>query len=268
VPAAEVLAQALAREKFWGVRVEIARNLGKVRVEQSRDALIRALKDPDTRVRAAALEALGRFFEDPKASQAERAAFRSEKNPYVRGAAAKAYAVSRSPGAFALLKEASAIPSYRDVIAVSAYEGMAELGDPRAIPLLEEGGKYGRPRRQRESAISALGKMARGQGKKEVVDYVMRLLQDPWIFVRDAAIQALGRAGDDRAIPALLDASRGEIDPRLKRHARQAIAQIRKGGAGADLDELKARIESLRDITEGLRERIQGLESEKGRSLP
>jgi aminopeptidase N len=268
VAAAGALAEALGKEKFWGVRLEIAKNLGRIRVPEARDALIRALKDSDTRVRAAAVESLGRFREDPKGAEAIRSTFRSEKNPYLRGAAAKAIAASRAPEAFTLLKEAASIPSYRSVMATSAYEGMQDLGDPRAIPVLKEGAKYGRPRHQREAAILALGKMARGEQKKELVDDLMQFLQDPWIFARDAAIQALGKAGDERAIPALVDASRGEIDPRLRRHARQAVAAIRKAGTAADLDELKARIEALKDNTESLRERILRLEGEKGESLP
>jgi aminopeptidase N len=263
--AAGVLAGALAKEPFWGVRADIAKSLGKIRVAAARDALLSALKDPDTRVRAEAVESLGRFRDDPKAADAIRTAFRREQNPYVRAAAAKAFAASRAPGAFDLLKEAASLPSYRDVIAAGAYAGMEDLGDPRAIPLLKEGTKYGRPRHQREAAIQALGKMARGDARKEISDFLTQLLQDPWVFARDAAIQALGKAEEEKAIPALLDASRGEIDPRLRRHARQAVASIRKGGAPADLDELRSRIDALKDTTESLRDRVDRLEGEKGK---
>jgi len=262
--AAEVLAGVLSKERFWGVRVEVAKNLGKLRLPESRDALIRALKDADTRVRAAVVEALGKFREDPKAAEAIRSAFRAEKNAYVRGSAAKAYAAARAPEAFGLLKEAASIPAYRDVIATNAYEGMENLADPRAIPILKEGARYGRPRRQREAAIKALGKLARGDQKDDVVDFLMEMLSDPWIFARDAAIEALGKAGDDKAIPALLDASRGEFDSRLRKHAREALASLRKSGSAADLADLKVRIEQLKDESDSLRERLNRLETEKG----
>ncbi|HEV8335629.1 MAG TPA: M1 family aminopeptidase [Candidatus Polarisedimenticolia bacterium] len=262
------LAARLEREEFWGVRAEIAKSLGKIRLPQARDALVRALRDADTRVRASALDALGRFREDASAAAAIRSAFRRETNPFVRSAAAKAYSTGRAPDAFALLKEAAAIPSYKDVIAVGAYEGMQELGDPRALPLLEQGARYGRPRRQREAAIRALGKLARGEAQRDVGDFLMPLLQDPWIFARDAAIQALGDAREERAVPALADAARGEIDPRLRRHARKAVAAIRSAKAGTALEDLRARIEQLKETTESLRERMNRLEGEKGKSLP
>ena len=267
--AAAALAESLGHESFWGARAEMADALGKLRLPEARDALIRVLKDSDSRVRAAAVGALGRFREDAPAAEAIRAVFGKEGNVYVRGAAAKAYARARGPEAFALAKEAASIPSYRDVIAIGAYEGMEDLADPRAVPVLEEGARYGKPRRQREGAIRVLGKLARGDRKTEVVDFLMQMLQDPWVFARDAAIVALGKAGDEKAIPALLDSSEGEWDARLRRHAREAVASIRMSAAGAsDIEALRSRIEQIQDETQGLRERMIRLEREKGGSIP
>jgi predicted RecB family endonuclease len=61
--------------------------------------------------------------------------------------------------------------------------------------------------------------------------------------------------------------ARGEIDPRLRRHARQAVAAIRSAKAGTDLEDLRARIEQLKETTDSLRERMNRLEGEKGKSL-
>jgi aminopeptidase N len=266
--AASALAVALSKEPFWGVRAEIARSLRKLRLAESRDALIAARGDSDTRVRAAAIASLGSFREDPKAADAIRRAWREEKNDYVRAAAAKAFASARASGALSLLREALATPSHRDVIAVAASEGMEDLGDPAAVPALRDAARYGRPRRQREAAIRALGKLAKGDAKRPILDLLLDLLHDPWIFARDAAIQALGDARDDTAVPALADAARGETDARLRRHARQAIEAIRSAGSATELEELRRRIEQMEDSTRGLRERIERLEREKGSPPP
>jgi len=266
--AAQILARALDKEPFWGVRVEIAKALGKIRLPAARDALFGALKDADTRVRAAAVESLGRFRDDPDAQAAIRTAFRNQKNVYVKGAAAKAYAGARAPDAFGLLKEAASIGSYREVVATGAYEGMQDLRDFRAVPILKAGARYGENRRRREAAIRALGDFARGDAKSEVVDFLMQRLEDPWIFARDAAIEALGKAGDARAIPLLLDASQAEFNARLRRHAREAIASIRGASGGADLDELRKRLDQLQDSSDSLRERMDRLEAEKGGTRP
>ena len=266
--AVEALGETLAKEPFWGVRVEIVKALGKIRLPAARDALIGALKDTDTRVRAAAVDSLGRFRDDPMAAEAIRGVFRGEKNIYVRGAAARAYAAVRAPDAFSLLKEAASVVSYREVVATGAYEGMQDLGDFRAVPVLKEGARYGHNRRRREAAIKTLGDFARGDSKRDVVDFLLPLLQDPWIFARDAAIEALGKAKDERAIPALLDASGSEIDARLRRHAREAIAAIRRAGSPADLEELRKRLDQLQDSSDSLRERMIRLETEKGGSRP
>ncbi|MCI0656738.1 MAG: HEAT repeat domain-containing protein [Acidobacteria bacterium] len=86
-------------------------------------------------------------------------------------------------------------------------------------------------------------------------------------FVRDTTIRALGTAKDERAIPALMDASKNEIDPRLRRHARQAIASIRSAGSPEDLEALRNRLDQLEVQTDGLRERLDHLEQEKGGPL-
>ncbi|MGK7920788.1 MAG: M1 family aminopeptidase, partial [Trichodesmium sp.] len=54
----KVLSQALIDEPFWGVRVEVAKQLGKIKLDQVFDGLAVGLQDEDARVRRAVVEAL------------------------------------------------------------------------------------------------------------------------------------------------------------------------------------------------------------------
>ncbi len=256
--AASVLIDSLETEPFWGVRKEIAKALGGHRGKDSRTALIAAIGDLDTRVRSEALIGLGNFTDDDRALEAIRAAFQSESNDYVRAAAVKAYALTGAADAYLFVKRAASQESHREVIAKAACDGMAELGDPRAVPVLQEAARYGSPMRRREAAIKALGKLARGDQKKEVVEYLLDLLDDPEFFPRREAIRALGEAGGQDSLPALRDAARNEFDSRLRLAARRSMARIGDAGSGAkELKTLQDRIQQLEAETESLREMLE-----------
>ena len=60
---------------------------------------------------------------------------------------------------------------------------------------------------------------------------------------------------------------KSEIDPRLLRHSRQAIAALRSAESPTDLEALRNRLDQLEDRTDGLRERLEHLEREKGGPL-
>ncbi|MCZ6669809.1 MAG: HEAT repeat domain-containing protein, partial [Acidobacteria bacterium] len=256
---AQGLLEALRREPFWGVRIEIAKAMGKLHLPVSFDTLLEtAGGDPDSRVRAAALAALGKYHGDAAGAGAIRASFQSETNEYVRAAAVKAYAESGAEDAAAFLEKAVPISSHREVIATATYEGMAKLKDRSFLPTLRKGAAEGNGRRRREAAIKALGKMAAGEEMEEIVDLLIDLLGDPSVFAREAAIKALGTAGSPKAVPLLQAAALNEYDSRLRRAARASVEKIRdSGGSGQGLAKLQERIDNLEAETRQLREELE-----------
>jgi aminopeptidase N len=59
--AVKALSDALEDDSFWGVRVEVAKQLAKVKLDQATEALIAGLNDEDARVRRSVVEALSKI---------------------------------------------------------------------------------------------------------------------------------------------------------------------------------------------------------------
>ncbi|MGB5771999.1 MAG: M1 family metallopeptidase, partial [Crocosphaera sp.] len=56
--AVKILEEVLTKDKFWGVRLEVAKQLGKIKLEQSGEALMKGLSDDNLKVRRAVIESL------------------------------------------------------------------------------------------------------------------------------------------------------------------------------------------------------------------
>ncbi len=223
------LREALAKEKFWGVRKEIARVLGEVKTPAAREALADALRDADARARERAAEALGEFADDAEAAKALESVVAKDAKTYVVATAVRSLGRVRGQGAFDRLRDALKRDSHREVIRKSALEGLAHLGDSRGLGIAMEWSKYGKPPRARESAIEALGTL--GQGNKNTYSYLVSLLTDPYVWARQSALKALGTMGDPRAIPVLEAFAAGEVERRLQREAEKALVKLRKAKA-------------------------------------
>ncbi|MBI4467482.1 MAG: HEAT repeat domain-containing protein [Acidobacteria bacterium] len=248
------LRDALLQEPFYGVRREVARVLGETKAAAARDALLEGLRDPDPRVREKVAEALGEFAGDATAASTLEKTMASEPKTYVVAAAAKALGKTRSERAFERLRAALSRESHRDVIRQKAFEGFAELGDPRAVPLLVEWASYGRPPRAREAAIEALGKL--GRGNDDVLRRLLALVNDPYIWARRSALKALGELGDERAIPVLEDVAAHELERRLSREAEVALDKLRRAQAAErTAEELRGELETLKQEVRTLREK-------------
>ena len=244
----------LLQDRFYGVRLETAKALGKTHSAVARDALIEALRDPDARVREAAAEALGEFAGDATAAAALEGVVRSEPKVYVVAAALKSLGKMQAPKAFETLRSALGRDSHRDVIRQKALEGLAELGDAPGLPLALEWARYGRPPRAREAAIEALGKL--GRGDDNVFRYLTSLLADPYVWARRAALTALGELGDARALPTLEAFAANEIERRLQREAEIAIDKLRRAQAAKrTADDLAREVETLKQEVRTLREK-------------
>src|SRR5262249_55329803 len=59
----KAVAEAAARDQFWGVRIEALNDLSEFKNAASRAALLEAVKDKDSRVRRAAISGLAAFHD-------------------------------------------------------------------------------------------------------------------------------------------------------------------------------------------------------------
>ncbi len=223
--AVAALREALASEKHWGVRKEIARVLGEVKTPEARAALGDALRDAEARVREEAAKSLGEFKDDAEAAKLLEGVIAKEPKSYVVAAAAKSLGKVGAEGAFERLRDALKRDSHVEVIRRGALDGLAGLGDARGFGVAMEWSRYGKPPHARQSAIEALGTL--GRGKEEALNHLLGLLDDPYIWARRSALTALGELGDVRAIPTIEAFAAAEIERRLQREAEKALDKLR-----------------------------------------
>ena len=229
--ATAALGAALKAESFWGVRAEIARQLGKVRSASARRFLLDGLKDLDPRVRRAVAEALGEFRGDVEVEEALRSFLASERHYSTRGEAARSLGKLRTANAFETIKASVAQDSWADVIRTGALSGLGHLRDERGIDLSKELSRYGNRPQGRAAAVSALAKLAEEfpARKAEILDHLIELTEKPGFRVHLALATALGGLKDPKATPALERLAAREPDgPHPPLRARGGAADRRR----------------------------------------
>ncbi len=255
----QALKEAVLNDKFWGVQAEAARALGTTKSEAAMNALIEALKVAHPRARRAVVAALGEFKEKA-AFEALIPFLEKDESYFVEAEAARALAKTKQPGAFEKVSGVLGRHSFYDAITAQAFAGLAELKDERAIPLAKEWAVYGKPVRAREAAIASLARL--GENKSDVVEFLLDYVDDPWLRARLNAIGTLQELKDEKAIPAISRRISKELDGRVVRRCREAIAAISQGkDRGDDVKKLRDDMEKLQEENRKLKDRLEKLES-------
>lgn len=252
----QALAERLADEsEFWGVRAEAAEALGRIRARESFQALADRTTVAHPKVRRAVMDALGRF-RTPAAVDALKPHALRDESYLVEAEAARALGKTRQPGAYETLLDVMDRPSWADVLAGGAIDGLAALRDERAIPHLFARTRYGHPSRVRRAAALAIPKLSTDRRARE---HLEELLDDVDSILRLDVVRALADMGDARSRGALRARLEVELDPRVRRRIREALRDL--GGERARADHLKEEIEKLRDEQAELRARLSKLEA-------
>lgn len=225
--ATQALRQALQKEKFWGVQVEIAGALGKCKSLSAMDALLEGLRQiSHPKVRRAILEALGNYPSQRVLTDV-RVLYESEKSYFAQAEAIRTLGRMRDPSLLGVFKELLKQESWNDVTRCAALEAIASLQLSESMTILKEYSRYGHSPSARMTAIRRLG--ALGKGRDDVQQHLIELLSDSYLLVRLAVVRALAGMADERAVDALMKCTQGDLDGRLKRVAEEAIRKIRKG---------------------------------------
>jgi aminopeptidase N len=254
----EALKSTTIKDAFWGVQADAAKSLGKIRTTSALKALISALKTKHPKARKAVVSALGEFHDEDAVKALIGVLDEGDPSYYVEAEAAKSLGKTRSSKAFDILKKNLRKESHAEVIRVGVFNGFAELNDPESIPIVTDWTRYGKPHPAREAATKALAKL--GEGKTEVVDHLIRLLDDPWFRVRVEACSALGKLLDPKAVEPLQRLIERELDPRVKRIARESIRSIEAGrGASNEFKQLRKDVDELREENRQLKERLESI---------
>ncbi|HEX8088751.1 MAG TPA: M1 family aminopeptidase, partial [Blastocatellia bacterium] len=223
--AAKALAAAALKDPFWGVRIEAVKALAQLKTDPSRDALMRAAKDVDSRIRREAIKGLA-AFNDPKLADLYVGVINSDPSYFAIAEAATALGQTGAPKAFDVLSGALKLESWQGVIRAGVLSGLAALKDPRS---LEMGLKYAAPSNPDNLRTAAFQVIAvTGRGDDRAFEVLVNVLKEKSPQARYFAIQALGTLGDARAIPALEEAAKSpELSGVFRQAINAAIAQIK-----------------------------------------
>ena len=194
---AAALAHVLETDKFYAVRAAAATSLGNVGTDQAKTALVAALRQPDSRVRSAAITALGHFHDDASVYAAFTQALNADSSYAVEAAAAAQLGKSGNPQAFGALKaKASTNPEVHVMGAV--LNALAATKDPRAAEILFAYARPGVPERVRINALAAIAglKGVIGQDQPpQLAEVAGAALHDPFFLIQEAGEELVGNFG-------------------------------------------------------------------------
>ncbi len=199
--AANALGEAAQHDKFWGVREEALRSLGRIDSSPARKQVLAALSNDQPWVRAVAVEQLGRYHGDEEIAKRLQNIYKDDKAYSVRGAALQSLATDKAPNAEPILEKALTISSPDDVLQRAALRAMGSLGDNAVVPTLLEWSSPGKPSALRSIAIGSLGRV--DLKNHDITTRLISYLNETSFDIRFAAIFALGRRGDPTAVEPL-----------------------------------------------------------------
>jgi len=188
------LVQVLGGDEFYGVRAAAATSLGKLGTEQSKNALLSALQQPDSRVRAAVVEALGNFSKDGAVYDTLVNSLHNDASYAVQAAAAEELGKSGSQQAFGVLQAKLATKPEMYVM-MAVLNGLAATKDPRAAEILLAQAQPGVPERIRLVALARLAGLREAieqSHEQELVEVVRAALHDSFLLVQQAGEELVG----------------------------------------------------------------------------
>lgn len=274
--AVKALQEALQNDKFWGVRLEAAQALSKIKLDQALDALLLGLKDTEARVRRATIDSLTSF--KTKASyEAVRAIAQAGDPSYLVEAAALrnlgTFAASGLPEAppesevLAILADAlKQRSSWNEVLRIGAISALSRMKTSvAALDLLMEYTSLGVPQPLRLAAVRSLGTISTGQEKpnlERILNRLRELSRENFFLSQVSTIIALESMETPKAIGLLQTFVGDGADGRTRRMAEEAISMVQsRSGSTAAVNQLRQEFDTLKEENRSLLSRLEALEA-------
>ncbi|WP_017317908.1 M1 family metallopeptidase [Mastigocladopsis repens] len=274
--AIKVLSAALKNDPFWGVRVEVAKQLAEIHLDQVFDELVVGLKDNSSYVRRAAVEALAKIKQNESYKALKKLLEVGDPSYYVETAATRALGAIAAATTDEKPKEEKVIKllksvleekaGWNEVVRSGAIAGLAELKTSEAaLNLVMEYTKLGVPQLLRLAAIRALGKISIGQTSanvERVLDLLTEISKDTFFLTQLAVVTALGQMETPRAIGILQALADQTPDGRIRRYAEEEISKVQKNiGSEGAIRQLRSELDQIRQQNQELRSRLEYLEA-------
>jgi aminopeptidase N len=260
------LRDVLEKDPYWAVRVEASSALRQIHTDEALTALLDSAKQSDARVRRQVMQDITRFYRDPAYAKA-RDVLKSEKNPEIVSVALGGLAGYDQPEIREVLVQYLGTDSYHNRLASAAVRAMRSQDDPQYIePLLTT---LNRDRARFDSdgleeALSTLAYLARNEDQKTPVrEFLTVQLRSEKRRTRVAAIQALGKLGDPKAIGAIEKFLEAPRETREAPAAEAALAELRASRRPVDdFKNLRQEVTDLKKENRDLRNELGDLKKQ------
>ncbi|MBD2524017.1 M1 family metallopeptidase [Nostoc sp. FACHB-133] len=274
--AIKVLSAALKNDPLWGVRVEVAKQLAKINLDQAFDGLVLGLKDKNAYVRRSVVEALAQIKTAESYKVVRGLLQKGDPSYYVEAAASRVIGAIASanleekPKEDKVLKQLKGIleekAGWNEVVRSGAIAGLAEFKTSEAaLNLLLEYTKIGVPQPLRLATIRALGKISVGQSPvnlERILEKLAELAKETFFLTQVAVAAALGQMETPKAVGILRSLAEQTADGRVRRNAEEEISRVQKNiGSEKTLRQLREDFDQLKQQNQELRSRLENLEA-------
>ncbi len=262
--------EALRGDPFFGVRVEAARALGKVRRDEAFAELQKSLGETDARVRLAVVEAIGEGY-SREAEQSLRQVVEQERNPAINAAAIRALGKYRSNSAQATVRRQLNSQSFRNELAVAAIEALGKQQDPAASEAVIQTLNTRKAEFTSRGLSTGLKQLAQigkhleqTNARGSVEKFLRGYLEHPKRYVRIAAIEALGTLGDARSLAVLEPLSDHDSSDPVAEAATKSLDKLgeRAPLVPEEVTALRELVGEIREESEKLRKEVDALKSQ------
>lgn len=274
----KVLSKALIEESFWGVRVEVVKQLAKIQLDQVFDSLVTGLKDEDARVRRAVVEALTQIKTNKSYQQLKSIVKNGDASYYVEAAAvsgigdiAAANANSdrkpREEKVIKLLKWVLAEKKgWNEVVRSGAISALSKMKTSETA--LNQILKYTVPgvaQSLRLSAIRSLGTISTAQSPvnlERILQRLTELSRETFFLTQMSVVAALWQMETTKAIAILQNIVDQTADGRVRRRAEEGVQKVQKNiGSDKALKQLRQEFDKMKKENQELKSRLESLEA-------
>jgi aminopeptidase N len=259
--AIKALSASLKNDPLWGVRVEVAKQLAQINLDQAFDGLIPGLKDKNAYVRRAVVEALTQFKTAESYKVVRGLVQKGDPSYYVEAAASRVIGAIASANLEEKPKEDKVLKLLKSVLEEKAEFKTSEA----ALNLLLEYTKLGVPQPLRLATIRALGKISVGQSPanlERILDKLTELAKESFFLTQVSVAAALGQMETPKAVGILRSLAEQTADGRVRRSAEEEISKVQKNiGSEKTLRQLREDFDQLKQQNQELRSRLENLEA-------
>ncbi|MCV3212685.1 M1 family metallopeptidase [Plectonema radiosum NIES-515] len=274
--AVNALSAALQNDSFWGVRVEVAKKLAEIRLDQAIVALVVGLKDANSFVRRSVAEALGTIKTNESFKALKQLLQDGDPSYYVEAMAACSIGAIASASLDDKPKEEKVLKllksvltekaGWNEVVRSGALAGLAELKTSEAaLNLILEYTKIGIPQPLRLSAIRALGKISLAQSApnlEAILNRLATLAKESFFLTQVAVVVALGQMETPKAISILRSLADQTADGRVRRYAEEEMTKVGLHiGTEGTLRQLRSELDQVKQQNQELKSRLENLEA-------